>query len=133
MIKIYAVLLMVSFIISCKVIETERTQIQSNLTNSTSVESENVITGKVVGIADGDTVTVLGESNTQHKIRFLGIDAPEKAQAFGQRSKQNLSNFIFGKIVQVQVLKRDKYNREVAKILFDGKDINLQQVKDGFA
>ncbi len=81
MIKIYAVLLMVSFTISCKVIEIEQTQIQSNSTNSTSVETENVLTGKVVGIADGDTVTVLGELNSQHKIRFLGIDAPEKAQA----------------------------------------------------
>ncbi len=131
MTKIYALLLIVLFTISCKFIETEQTQ--SNSTNSISVNSENQFVGKVVGIADGDTATVLDESNAQHKIRLLGIDAPEKAQAFGQKSKQNLSDLIFGKTVTFQVTKRDKYNREVARILLDGKDINLQQVKDGFA
>ncbi len=133
MIKIYALLLIVLFTISCKFIETEQTQSRSNSTNSISVNSENEFVGKVIGIADGDTATVLDDTNIQHKIRFLGIDAPEKKQAFGQKSKQNLSGLIFGKTVTFQVLKRDKYNREVAKILLDGKDINLQQIKDGFA
>ena len=133
MIKIYALLLIVLFTISCKFIETEQTQTQSNSANQIYVNSENQFVGKVVGIADGDTATVLDKSNAQHKIRLLGIDAPEKAQAFGQKSKQNLSDLIFGKTVTVQVSKRDKYNREVGKILLDGKDINLRQVKDGFA
>ena len=131
MIKNCAVLLIVLFTFSCERWENQQSKPAS--TNSIVEKSENEFTGKVVGIADGDTATVLDESNTQHKIRFLGIDAPEKAQAFGQKSKQNLSNLIFGKTVTFQVLKRDKYNREVAKILLDGKDINLQQVKDGFA
>ena len=50
------------------------------------------IYGRVVGVSDGDTVTVLDNANRQHKIRLSGIDAPEKSQAFGQRSKQNLSD-----------------------------------------
>ncbi len=133
MIKIYALLLIVLFTISCKFIETEQTQTQSNSANSIYVNSENQFVGKVVGIADGDTATVLDKSNAQHKIRLLGIDAPEKAQAFGQKSKQNLSDLIFGKTVTVQLVKRDKYNREVCKILLGGKDINLQQVKEGLA
>lgn len=91
------------------------------------------IVGKVVAVSDGDTATVLDGNNVQHKIRFLGIDAPEKSQAFGQKAKQNLSDLIFGKTVTVQVIKRDKYGRAVGKILLDGRDINLQQVKDGFA
>lgn len=131
MIKIYTILLIVLFAISCQVAPVQQEQPSS--TNTIDQKSENEFSGKVVGIADGDTATVLDELNTQYKIRFLGIDAPEKAQAFGQKSKQSLSDLIFGKTVLVQVLKRDKYNREVAKILLDGKDINLQQVKDGFA
>ncbi len=131
MIKIYTTLLIVLFTISCQVAPVQ--QEQPNSTNPINAKPEGEFTGKVVGIADGDTATVLDDTNTQHKIRFLGIDAPEKAQAFGQKSKQNLSDLIFGKTVTFQVLKRDKYNREVAKILLDGKDINLQQVKDGFA
>ena len=50
-----------------------------------------IVTGRVVGISDGDTITVLDDAQTQHKIRFAGIDAPEKGQAFGERSKQSLS------------------------------------------
>ena len=53
--------------------------------------------GKVVGVADGDTITVLDATNTKHKIRLQGIDAPEKAQAFGQKSKQSLSQMVYNK------------------------------------
>ena len=60
-----------------------------------------IITGKVVRVADGDTITVLDSSNTQNKIRLMGIDAPEKAQAFGQQSKQSLSEMVAGKSVSV--------------------------------
>jgi endonuclease YncB( thermonuclease family) len=55
------------------------------------------ISCRVVGIADGDTLTVLDSSNQQHKVRLYGIDAPEKKQPFGTRSKQNLSALAFGK------------------------------------
>ena len=72
--------------------------------------------GRIVSIADGDTVTLLDNQNQQHKIRLLGIDAPEKAQAFGQRSKQNLSRLLFGKDVRVEWDKRDKYKRIVGKV-----------------
>jgi endonuclease YncB( thermonuclease family) len=91
------------------------------------------ITGRVVGVADGDTVTVLDDSNTQHKIRLAGIDAPEKKQAFGQRSKQSLSDLVFNKQVTVETDKKDKYRREVGKILLTGQDVNLEQVTRGFA
>ena len=92
------------------------------------------IEGRVVGVADGDTVTVLDDSNTQHKIRLSGIDAPEKKQAFGMRSKQSLSDLAFDKQVTVETNKRDKYGREVGKILLTtGQDVNLEQVVRGFA
>lgn len=74
------------------------------------------ISGRVVGIADGDTVTVLDAKRRQHKIRVSGIDAPEKAQPFGKRSKENLSELVFGKDVLVEWIKKDHYRRIVGKI-----------------
>ena len=59
------------------------------------------IDGRVVSVADGDTVTVLDADKVQHKIRLSGIDAPEKAQAFGNRSKESLSDLVFSKTVTV--------------------------------
>lgn len=89
--------------------------------------------GRIVGVADGDTITVLDGDNTQHKVRLSGIDAPEKAQAFGQRSKQSLSDLVYGRAVAVESSKRDRYGREVGKVLADGLDVNLEQVKRGLA
>ena len=89
--------------------------------------------GRVVGVADGDTVTVLDSGNIQWKIRLMGIDAPEKKQAFGNRSKEHLSGLVFNKEVTVEYSKRDKYGRIVGKILAEGLDANLEQVKTGMA
>lgn len=91
------------------------------------------INGKVVGVSDGDTITVLDASKTQIKVRLEGIDAPEKAQPFGQKSKEHLSDLVFGKQVVVESNKTDKYGRTVGKVLVNGKDANLEQVRSGFA
>lgn len=93
----------------------------------------DTLQGKVVAISDGDTVTVLDSSNTQRKIRLMGIDAPEKKQAFGNRSKESLSNLLFGKHVAVEYFKQDRYGRIVGKIMVDGTDANLEQVRAGLA
>jgi endonuclease YncB( thermonuclease family) len=89
--------------------------------------------GKVIGVLDGDTVEVLDASKTIHRIRLAGIDAPEKAQPFGQRSKEHLSELVFGKQVDVQAGKSDKYGRTVGKAVVKGVDANLEQLKSGFA
>jgi endonuclease YncB( thermonuclease family) len=91
------------------------------------------LTGRVVRIADGDTITVLDSANTQHRIRFEGIDAPESLQAFGAQSKQSLSQMVFDRDVTIVYQKTDPYGRLVGKITLDGKDINLEQVKLGMA
>jgi micrococcal nuclease len=98
----------------------------------TTAYAEN-ITGKVVAVLDGDTVDVLDDMKRVHRIRLSGIDAPEKSQAFGQRSKEHLSNTIFSKTVIVESTKQDKYGRTVGKILVNGVDANLEQVVSGFA
>jgi hypothetical protein len=91
------------------------------------------IVGRVVSVADGDTITVLDTAKTQHKIRLAGIDAPEKSQPFGNRSKLSLSDLVFSKSVLVDTDKVDKYKRNVGKVLVDGVDANLEQIKRGMA
>lgn len=98
-----------------------------------NTSSADTLYGRVVGIADGDTVTVLDVTNTQWKIRLMGIDAPEKKQPFGNKSKENLAFLVFNKQVTVDYNKQDKYGRTVGKILVDGSDANLQQVTAGLA
>lgn len=93
----------------------------------------DTLAGRVVGVSDGDTVTVLDATNTQWKIRLMGIDAPEKKQAFGNRSKQSLAALVFNRQVQVEYSKKDKYGRTVGKILVGGVDANLEQIKAGMA
>jgi endonuclease YncB( thermonuclease family) len=97
-----------------------------------AVNAETV-TGQVVGVADGDTITVLDSDKVQHKIRLAGIDAPEKKQAFGNRSKESLSDMVFDKTVNVETEKRDRYGRQIGKVLVNGLDVNLVQVERGMA
>ena len=88
---------------------------------------------KVVKVTDGDTVHVLDQARVKHKIRLSGIDAPERKQAFGRKSKENLAGMVAGQFIEVEYSKRDRYKRIVGKLLKDGQDINLKQVKQGFA
>ena len=97
--------------------------------NANSLE----LIGKVIKVSDGDTVTILTEDKTQQKIRLNDIDAPEKKQAFGNKSKDNLAKYIAGRTVAVEYQKKDKYKRILGTIYYNNRDINLQQVKDGYA
>ncbi len=90
------------------------------------------LTGKVVRLADGDSITVL-DNNIEHKIRLQGIDAPERKQAFGNASRKHLASLVAGKEVTVKCVKRDRYGRIVGFVLVDGHDVNLAQVKAGMA
>ncbi|PJZ39968.1 hypothetical protein CH370_18770 [Leptospira kmetyi] len=90
------------------------------------------IEGKVVKVSDGDTLTVLSDQ-TEYKIRLNGIDAPEKAQNFGRIAKNALSRLVFKKRVEVQLQGRDKYRRYLGTVYFNGKEINLEMIKLGFA
>jgi len=93
-----------------------------------------LLQGSVVRVADGDTLTVLDASQTQHVIRLAGIDAPESSQAFGQRSKQNLSRMAFGREVTLECINKKSYGRLICKVILpSGHDVCLDQVKAGMA
>jgi endonuclease YncB( thermonuclease family) len=77
----------------------------------------DTLDGRVIEVADGDTITVLDATNQKHKIRISGIDAPEKNQAFGDISKQSIARMVYGKPVQVVWYKRDRYGRLIGKVL----------------
>jgi endonuclease YncB( thermonuclease family) len=91
------------------------------------------LSGRVVSVTDGDTITLLDERRVQHKIRLAGIDAPERKQPFGQRSKEQLSELVAGRTVEVETEKLDRYGRTVGKVIADGRDANLAMVVSGLA
>ena len=89
---------------------------------------------RVVGVSDGDTLTVLKADKTQVKIRLNGIDAPETGQDFGSRAKQAASELAFGKDVTVRPMDTDRYGRTVADVITpDGKSMNREMVRQGMA
>ena len=91
------------------------------------------LSGKVVSVADGDNITILTPNKEQVKIRLNEIDAPEKDQPYGQKSKQELSDLVFSKDVRVEWDKTDKYKRTLGRVFVGDTDVNLQQVKNGAA
>ena len=101
----------------------------------TEHESANAdeLRGKVVSVADGDTITVLDSENVQHKIRLQGIDAPEKKQAFGTKSKELLSDKVAGHEVVVTWKEKDRYGRILGEVMVGRRHINLEMVQDGMA
>lgn len=92
----------------------------------------NVAAHQVIAIADGDTLTILVDQKPL-KIRLANIDAPEKNQPFGQKSKESLSELCAGKKAKYQPLSVDKYRRIIANVKCNSVDVNVTQVKRGLA
>ena len=91
------------------------------------------IEGRVVGVHDGDSITLLDADNRQHKIRLDGIDAPELGQPFGRASKKHLVDMLAGREAVAECHKIDRYRREVCRVLVDGADAGLEQIRAGMA
>lgn len=112
--------------------------------------------GRVVGVTDGDTITILELNNQQHEVRLSNVDSPETScharkpsyhdekciefgQPFGKAAKKSLSKMIYGKVVQVklQTTRQNKiqktFNRPLGTVYFNQIDINFEQVRNGFA
>lgn len=92
----------------------------------------NTWTGQVVGVSDGDTITVMHHDKGE-RIRLYGIDCPEKKQPFGKRAKQFTSNMVFGKIVEVSPGTTDRYGRTIAWVYVNGNCLNEELLKAGLA
>lgn len=90
-------------------------------------------TGNVIGVADGDTLTILDTHMVQRKIRLAEIDSPEKRQPFGNKSKQALSALVYGKAVLVVEQGHDKYKRTIGRVYYGNVDVNAEQVRHGMA
>ncbi len=114
------------------------------LSLSCSADSAQTLEGRVTGIADGDTLTVLDAARNSHKIRLLGIDAPERGQAFGEKSRQSLASLTFRKQVSVDWQGRDTYGRILGRVWVAAPecrqgncpktiDANLEQLRLGLA
>ena len=94
--------------------------------------SAQTFTAKVVGVHDGDTITVY-DGREQTRIRLEGIDCPETGADFSTRAKQLTSNLVFGKQVRVEGKETDRYGRLVARVMVDGTDVSLALVEAGLA
>lgn len=98
-----------------------------------SVSYAETIIGKVVGVSDGDTITILDSEKKQTKIRLNEIDTPESGQPYGNKSKQELSDLIYGKTVKVITNKKDRYGRTLGRVYLDELDVNSELIKRGAA
>ncbi len=90
------------------------------------------LTGKVVSVADGDTITILVDRE-QVKVRLAEIDTPERGQPWGKRAKQALIEKIAGHVVQVETKFNDRYGRRVGHVVYSGRDVNRELVREGHA
>lgn len=102
-------------------------------TSSHALSRGYVLSGKVVRIADGDTVTLLAAGNKQHRIRLAEIDAPESGQAFNRKSRDSLNRMCAGQSASVHVQHIDRYALVVGRVVCSGVDTSVEQVRSGMA
>jgi endonuclease YncB( thermonuclease family) len=91
------------------------------------------LVGKVINVQDGDTLTMLDDESTQHRVRIGGIDAPEKDQPYGGVSTAHLTELSYGKLATAECHKVDRYGRDVCTVWVNGVDVGLAQLRAGFA
>jgi endonuclease YncB( thermonuclease family) len=97
-----------------------------------AVHAEEIV-ATVVGITDGDTITILTPDHRQVRVRLAEIDAPEAKQPWGQRSKQTLAAFVFGMQVKVATRGTDRYGRTLGRVYVGSQNINAEMVRAGAA
>ena len=116
--------------------------LQASAATSETFPRQNELRGRVVAVTDGDTIKVLDANNKSHKVRLIGIDAPEKSQPFGTASRKNLEAMVAGQQVLVRSAKHDKYGRILGSVWAQPRDcprcdklryINYAQILAGMA
>jgi competence ComEA-like helix-hairpin-helix protein len=103
------------------------------LTASILSAEGGTVTGRVVKVYDGDTITVLDGNYTQHKIRLDGIDAPERGQDYGAKGTQALKAVLGSGQVVVEVTTKDKYGRGIGQVIVGQTNVNAWMVEKGWA
>jgi endonuclease YncB( thermonuclease family) len=98
-----------------------------------TARQSDVILGRVIKVTDGDSIVIIDRSHNQHHVRLSGIDAPELGQAFGRAAKTSLANLIKGKEARIEPSGLDRYGRVLGKVWLGTIDVNLQQVRSGYA
>lgn len=101
--------------------------------NTSIIESNASLTGKVIKIVDGDTFDMLTDNQTTIRIRMNGIDCPERKQDYYQVCKDALGEYIFGKDVSIIMHGTDRYKRTIALVYIGNEDINLKMITNGYA
>lgn len=97
------------------------------------------VAGRVVHVADGDTLTVASRDRERMKVRLYGVDAPEvrhketPGQRFGGEARQALRALTLGRSVRVDVVEADTHGRAVGLVYEAGVNINLAMVRGGWA
>ena len=109
-----------------------RTLIAIALTLISSAASADTLTGRVVGIADGDTLTLL-VGRQPYKIQIAAIDAPERYQAWGEQSKTHLSRLTLNRTAVANCSRLERWDHQACQVTVNGVDIGLQQIKEGMA
>jgi endonuclease YncB( thermonuclease family) len=106
---------------------------QKELPAAPQTQPAEQFSGNVVGVADGDTISVMHNGKAV-KVRLQGIDCPEKRQAYGARAKQFTSQRVFGQVVTVIVSGTDRYGRTLGEVVLgDGTNLNRTLVEEGLA
>lgn len=105
---------------------------------ASAAQADLWLEGRVVGVADGDTLTLLESAGragrpVMHRVRLAGIDAPERGQAFGRQAKRSLAELVYGKQVRVEIRDRDQYGRLVGRVFVGALDVNREQLRRGLA
>ncbi|SDB51881.1 Endonuclease YncB, thermonuclease family [Flavobacteriaceae bacterium MAR_2010_188] len=92
------------------------------------------ISGKVVGIMDGDTFKMLTKDSTLVRVRLANIDCPENKQPYSKKAKEFTANALFGKEVTISSQKTDRYKRYISDVVYnDSLSLTHQLLKAGLA
>ncbi len=95
------------------------------------LHAQTLLTAKVIGVRDGDTVEVLDDHNKTTMLRLAEVDCPEKKQPFGNAAKQFTSNMVYRKNVSYIITNKDRYGRSVAKVYYKNKYLSAELIKNG--
>lgn len=91
------------------------------------------LTGKVIDVSTGDTLTLRDDTAREHTIRLAGIDAPEPGQEYADEARQALAEMVLGASVTVQWQDREPQGAIVGVVLLESRSVNLAMLNQGWA